>query len=170
LALYFIYWELELFKNKDAPFVCTPNDKLAEIVSAINPQNNSTVYDLGCGDNRVLIACAKQNPNAKYLGIENSISAYTAAYINTKLVHRNKDINLKLTDYNKLNLAEATHLYIWSSNDCLNTLLVKLNTILRPGTKLVSLDFYFRDKPATEIIDLRNTGTLFGHKLYIYYF
>ena len=64
-------WSIGNFKNK-VPFVAASNHVLKDIEKALAVNDNSVVYDLGCGDGRVLLHLAKNNPKAKYIGIENS--------------------------------------------------------------------------------------------------
>ena len=53
-----------------APFVPTRKKILPAIEKALKIAGQSVVYDVGCGDGRVLAFCASLHPGAKFIGIE----------------------------------------------------------------------------------------------------
>lgn len=59
-----------------------PKEILPTIIKALAIKKGSLVYDLGCGDGRVLVAAAKVQPQAQYLGIEKSFLPYFLARFN----------------------------------------------------------------------------------------
>ena len=54
------------------PFVPVPNSILKDIHKALGVTEKSVVYDLGCGEGRVLFYISRLVPKARYIGIENS--------------------------------------------------------------------------------------------------
>src|SRR5690349_13507424 len=57
------------YTNKLAPFVASPARVVDRMLSLASIRPGETVYDLGCGDGRVLIAAVK-NYKAKAVGVE----------------------------------------------------------------------------------------------------
>src|ERR1044072_5321981 len=56
--------------NGQAPFVPTRKSILPDIVRALELKENSILYDLGCGDGRILQSAIKLTPQAKGIGID----------------------------------------------------------------------------------------------------
>src|SRR5882757_205857 len=54
----------------DVPYVPTPHELLPIIADALDIQPRDVVYDLGCGDGRLLFYCARRFPNARFVGVE----------------------------------------------------------------------------------------------------
>jgi len=62
----FLLWSVGNFKNK-VPFVTASNAVLKHIKEAISIKDNSVIYDLGCGDGRVLFYLSRFNKKANIL-------------------------------------------------------------------------------------------------------
>src|SRR5436190_1364685 len=52
------------------PFVSTPDWAVDWLRDHLPLDKNDVVYELGCGDARVLVAMAQQHPETKFVGIE----------------------------------------------------------------------------------------------------
>lgn len=164
-CIYFIRSILLLFKR--APFVRTRAavaEEIAQYVGALPA--GSVVYDLGCGDGRVLRAIHKRNPEAQLVGIELQLFPYLLARLRCSGVAR-----IIRGDIFAQDLSAATHLYAYLYYDVLDRLLPKLERELQPGTRLYSLDFAFSHRTPFETITLRSRapGKL-GSILYVYEF
>src|SRR5580658_10720616 len=70
------------YSNKLAPYVSSPAKVVDRMLELANIRPGETVYDLGCGDGRILIAAVK-NYTARAVGVEISpkIAAQAAARI-----------------------------------------------------------------------------------------
>ena len=164
-------WSLGNLKNK-VPFVTAANAVLKDIALALDIKDDSLVYDLGCGDGRMLFYLAQNNPKASYIGIENNrfavILARFLATINYK--KNGNKVTILNQDFFKVDLSKATHLYTYLYPQMMDELLPKFEKELKPGTKLVSLSFKFATKVPTAEIDLKRNKYQLGHKIYIYQF
>ena len=131
-------------------------------MASIKP--GETVFDLGCGDGRVLITAA-QRYNAKAVGIE----------IDQKLVDRAKErvANLSLQDKVKilhgdladadLSGADVVVLYLMTASNA--KIRPKLEKALKPGTRVVSYSYAVPDwKP----VRVDKTDEHNGHLIYLY--
>src|SRR5690242_21425623 len=56
-------------RNRLAPYVNSPQRAVDKMLEMANPKPGETLYDLGCGDGRILITAA-QRYNVKAVGIE----------------------------------------------------------------------------------------------------
>ena len=154
------------------PFVRIPNKVLKDIEKALNMKEDSVVYDLGCGDGRVLFYLYKNNPKATFIGIENSdfpaLVARIHAWIHRKIYKSNIIIYKK--DFFDVDISNATHIFTYLYPNVMDDLITKFDKELKRGTRLVSASFHFTSKKEVELIDLKRNKYQLGKLLYVYEF
>ncbi len=160
--LVFLWFSLTI----KVPFISIPKEILPAIEKALALNEKSVVYDLGCGDGRVLAFLSRKNPNAAYIGIEKNLFAYFLA--KRKIKSRNPKIILG--DFFAHDLSQASHIFLYLYPLLLNQLLPKFQKELKPGTIVVSCDYQFQNKPADQIINLNRPAHSLGRTLYLYKF
>jgi SAM-dependent methyltransferase len=170
LCLLFI-WMWSNFKAK-VPFVTVPSGVLKDIEKALNINESSVVYDLGCGDGKVLFYLYKNNPKAKYIGIENSHFPYLIANFRCWLHKKiyKSDITITKNDFFKEDISNATHIFTYLYPNVMDDLISKLDKELKRGTRLVSASFHFTSKREIEEIDLKRGKYQLAKKIYVYEF
>jgi len=171
IIILFVFWSIGNFKNK-VPFVTASNAVLKDIAKALEVKDNSVVYDLGCGDGRILIYLSRLNPKARYIGIENNVLpillARAESFLNKKKT--GNDVEIINGDFFKQDLRNATHIFTYLYPNIMDELLPKFEEEFKPGTRLVSLSFKFASKNPISEIDLKRSKYKLGRKLYIYQF
>jgi SAM-dependent methyltransferase len=169
--LLFILWTIGNFKNQ-VPFVTSSASILKDIKEALDINNDSVIYDLGCGDGRILFYLSSFNKKAKYIGIENSLFPLLLAWVGNFLNKRKNGVEIKIINNNFFDedLSQATHLLTYLYPNVMDELLPKLKKELKPGTKLFSLSFKFSFKTPIKEIDLKRKKYKLGRKIYIYQF
>ncbi len=167
----FILWTIGNIKNK-VPFVTASNAVLKDIEKAFVIKDDSVVYDLGCGDGRVLFHLSKSNKKAKYIGVENSTFPFLLAKLGSLLNMKKTGNKVEIIkkDFFKQDLTDATHVFTYLYPSVMDELLPKFEKELKKGTKLVSLSFKFASKTPIEEIDLGRNKYKLGRKLYVYQF
>ncbi|MCC6324009.1 hypothetical protein IT400_04445, partial [Candidatus Nomurabacteria bacterium] len=139
------------------PFISVPLSILPDIEKALDIQSDSVVYDLGCGDARVLRYLAKKYPTATFIGIENGVFPYyvakTISWWNKKMGHGD-NVQILRQDFFKYNLSKATHIFVYLYPQIMDDMLGKLEKELPPGARLVSATFKFTQKAPVAEIDL----------------
>ncbi|MGB5019054.1 MAG: hypothetical protein WBO66_04970, partial [Candidatus Moraniibacteriota bacterium] len=138
----------------EAPFVSTGKDIRQEIIDTIPLRPESIVYDLGCGDAQVLIACHQREPRAHYIGIEKNIIPYCLARWNLFHYGHPESITLLKRDLFSVDYSQASILYAYLFTGVLDTLLPKLERELRPGTTVVTPTFRFTRKQPSKMIPI----------------
>ena len=152
-----------------APFISMPNKTLDEIVAALKLQPDSVLYDLGCGDGRILIAAQKRNPHTRSIGVDkNSLPAFLARHAVRKQ-GKAGEIKIRHENFFKTDLSEATHIYCYLFPKVMDDLLPKFERELKPGTRLVSCAFQFHTKEPVEIIYFKAKNRLV-EKMFVYEF
>jgi protein-L-isoaspartate O-methyltransferase len=131
-----------------APFIASPQPIVERMLDLAEVKPGDVVFDLGCGDGRVLITAA-QKYKAKGVGIE--LSSNLVRMTNDNVKRLNLDNQVKITQGSLLDTdlqaADVVILYLdTGANDMLKP---KLEKQLKPGARVVSHDFEVRGwKPA----------------------
>jgi SAM-dependent methyltransferase len=123
-----------------APYVPTPRAVVSRMieVAAIGPDD--VVYDLGCGDGRMVIAAAKLK-GARGVGVELDdalLEECRAAAGREGVPGR---VRFVKADATKARLTEATVLLLYLLPESLETLAPVFERDLRPGARIVSHDY-----------------------------
>lgn len=163
-----LFWESSLIFTR-APFIPSPSEIAPKILEALELDENSVLYDLGCGDGHVLMSGKIFQPRAKFVGIERSWLPYLAACYKSRHMDKNS-LRFIRSSFFKVNLSEANRVFIYLFPGLMNDLLPKLQRELRPGTKVVSCDFEFKDKQPVKVIDLGRPKNVLGRRLLVYQF
>lgn len=125
------------------------------------------MYDLGCGDGRLLRELYKVFPTATYRGIEHEITPYLLfRYRNRDIIGKN--FSIIRGNFFKKDLSQATHILTYLFPHIMDALLPKLEKELPQGTQLISVDFPFTHKEPEKIIELKHYGR--GLRLFVYKF
>lgn len=167
----FLLWIIGNLRNK-VPFVMASKAVLEDIYKAFLIKDDSVVYDLGCGDGRILFYLSGQNNKAKYIGIENNILAVILAKLGSSLNKKKTGNKVEIINgsFLKQDLSKASHIFTYLYPNVMDDLLLKFDKELKPGTRLVSLSFQFTNKRPIEEIDLKRNKYKLGRKLYVYQF
>ncbi len=152
--------------SADAPFVPVPDFALERIVENMDLKKSSVLYDLGCGDGRVLLAASKQFPEVKMVGIEIALVPYWLAKFKTR---KHPNIEIRRENFFKTDFRDATHIFLFLYPEVVNRLLSKSREKFRPETIIASCDFEIKSMTAQKIIDLGlSTKDPIGNRLFIY--
>ena len=128
---------------RDVPYVPTPHavvDKMLE-VAKVGP--NDVVYDLGCGDGRIVIAAAKKG--ARGVGIDIDEQRIREAKSNAAAAGVADRVQFRQEDLFKTDLREATVVTMYLLTSVNMRLRPRLLAELKPGTRIVSHAFDLGD-------------------------
>jgi SAM-dependent methyltransferase len=123
-----------------APFIPSPEPVVEQMLKLAELKPGETLYDLGCGDGRILFLAAQQF-QAKAVGIE--LSAHLANEASRKAKELGLEDRVKVIEGNllktDLSSADVVTLYLLRlSNEKLKP---NLRKQLKPGARVVSHDF-----------------------------
>ena len=151
-------------ENNLAPFVPTPQDVVDRMLELAGVTENDVVYDLGCGDGRIVITAARRF-GARGVGIDIDPRRIAESNANAAQAGVQHLVRFVEQDAMTVDVSEATvvTLYLLSSSN------VKLRPLLTSqlpvGARIVSHAFSMGDWPADEVDrfeDVRgNTRTLY---------
>lgn len=146
------------------PFVRTHKRAVSGIVEALRLKPNDVLYDLGCGNGRVLKAAIKGNPGVKGMGIEYNWFPVALAKLN---VH-NLPIQIRHESFFDCDLSDAKHIYCYLLPSTLEKLEPHLRASCKPGTRIVTCDFHFPTLIPIQEIVLSTAKKGPGKKLFVY--
>ena len=132
-----------------APWWPTPQKKVLRMLEMANVQADEIVYDLGCGDGRVLLTAARRF-KARAVGIEIDPLRFLLVQILITIFGLRKRITVKLRNFFEQDLSEADVVFTYLLQDTNNKLFKKLDKELRPGTRIVSHNYSY---PGWKLID-----------------
>lgn len=145
-------------REPDVPYVPTPREVVAEMLKLANISKDDIVYDLGCGDGRIVVAAAKMG--ARGVGVDINPDRIRESRENAKeagVIDRVKFIE---GDLFEANIKEATVVMLYLLPNVNLKLRQKLLRDLKPGTRIVSHNYDMGDwKP-------EKTARVGDHTLY----
>jgi SAM-dependent methyltransferase len=127
-----------------APYVPTPQLVVDKMLELAEVTSKDVVYDLGCGDGRIVITAAKKY-GARGIGVDIDPERVKECEANAKLAGVEKLVTCKLQDARTVDVSSATvvTLYLLSSSNL--TLRPMLTRELKPGARIVSHAFSMGD-------------------------
>jgi SAM-dependent methyltransferase len=136
----------------NAPYVTSPEDVVSALLKLANVKKGDMVYDLGCGDGRIVIAAAKEY-GARGIGIDINPDRITEARANAKKAGVEGLVKFEVKDLFDADIHEATVVALYLLPEINLRLRPKLLKELKPGTRVVSHSFHMGDwKPEKEEI------------------
>ena len=127
-----------------APYVPSPYDVVNRMLEVAGVTSNDVVYDLGCGDGRIVITAA-QRFGARGVGIDFDPERIAEANANAERAGVQDLVRFIQQDAMQADVSEATvaTLYLLSSSNV--KLRPTLTRQLRPGSRIVSHAFRMGD-------------------------
>ena len=127
-----------------APFVATPPDVVDRMLKIAAVTSSDVVYDLGCGDGRIVIAAAREF-GARGVGVDIDPARVEEARRNAALAKVEHLVSFRVEDALTTDVSDATVVTLYllaSQNVALRPVLMKQ---LRPGARVVSHNFAIGD-------------------------
>ncbi len=126
-------------KTPDVVYVPTPNDVVAKMLDLAQVKPEDVVYDLGCGDGRIVVTAAKKF-GCQAIGFDIDPQRVREARANIEKNGVGKLVSIKQEDIFKLDLSPASvvTMYLLPS---LNVKLIPQLEKLKPGSRVITHDF-----------------------------
>jgi len=158
--------QLEDFKTNLAPTAPSPEQAVDRMLEVAHLKPGETVYDLGCGDARILIAAAKRY-KVKGVGIEISNRLSQVAAENVKKAGLQQQIRIVHGNFMQTDLSDANVVTLYLATTANDMLRPNLERYLRPKTRVVSYDYPI---PGWRPVDTSETEGHQGatHIIYLY--
>lgn len=149
-------------------WVPTPDDIVQEMLKLGKLTKNDVVYDLGCGDGRMVIAAVKAGAK-KGVGIDIDPAKVKESKENAKRAGVADKVEIRQGDVLKVkDISDASLVLLYMSDDLNLALRPILQKQLKPGSRIVSHRFIMGDwKPEKEITVKGEDGDEYELKLWI---
>jgi len=135
----------------DVPYVPTTEEAVKAMLKLADVKKSDIVYDLGCGDGRIVIAAAKDY-GAHGVGIDINPERIQEAEQNAKKAGVERLVRFEENDLFDADIHDATVVTLFLLNSVNEKLRPKLLRDLKPGTRIVSNTFQMGDwKPEKEL-------------------
>ena len=126
------------------PFVATPYDVVDRMLALAGVGPSDVVYDLGCGDGRIVIAAARTF-GARGVGVDIDPTRVEEARLNAMRAGVEHLVSFKVQDALKTDVSEATVVTLYLLSALNVQLRPILRTQLRRGARIVSHNFAMGD-------------------------
>lgn len=149
-----------------APSVATPPDVVNRMLALASVTSRDVVYDLGCGDGRIVIAAA-QKFGARGVGVDIDPVRIAEARSNAARQQVEHLVTFRLQDALETDVSEATvvTLYLLSAQNV--ALRPRLTRQLQPGTRIVSHNFAMGDWEP-DVVDVFTSADGQSRTLYLW--
>lgn len=145
-----------------APFVQTPLDVAKKMLELAQVRAGEVLYDLGCGDGRLIILAAK-DIGAKATGIELREDLVERARTEIKRLNLEERVKIIQGNFFDINLSDANVITLYLTSSANERLRPKLEAELKAGSRVVSHDFKVPGWKPSAVYD-----ELLGHTIYTY--
>lgn len=145
-------------QTPDVPYVPTPPAVVDGMLKLAAVSARDVVYDLGCGDGRIVIAAAKQY-GARGVGVDIDPVRIADAQANAKAAGVEHLVTFRVEDLFETNLKDASVVTIYLLPSVNRRLAPKLRGGLRRGARVVSNTFDMGTEwPADRHLTIGNTA------------
>jgi len=150
----------------DVGIVFTPNDVVDKMLKLAEVKRDDLVYDLGCGDGRIVVAAAKKY-GCKAVGYDTDPGCVKKALENVEKDKVGHLVRIEQKDIFTLDISQASVITLFL-NPMLNLRLVPQLEKLKPGSRIVSHQSDIEGIVPEEIIKFTSSETQREHTLYLW--
>jgi SAM-dependent methyltransferase len=130
----------KLKRKLDVWYVATPQEVVDRMLYEAKIKATDVVYDLGCGDGRMVISAAKQF-GTRGVGVDLDPARIREARANAKAQGVEQLVTFRVGDMFETDLRQATVVMLYLLPELNRRLIPKLFAELPPGARVVSHDF-----------------------------
>lgn len=144
--------------KRDVPYVPTPQNVVDEMLRLANVSKDDVVYDLGCGDGRLVITAVKNFGARRGFGVDIDPERISDSNANAKAAGVTDRVKFAVQDLFQTDLKEASVVTLYLLPEVNLRLRPKLLSELRPGTRVVSHSFDMGDWKPDKTITVQPGG------------
>jgi protein-L-isoaspartate O-methyltransferase len=150
----------------DCVYVPTPYDVVEKMLDMAKVKKADVVYDLGCGDGRIVVQAAKKC-GCKGVGFEIVPKLVEEARGNAKKNKVDHLVQIKQEDLFMADFHEATVLPMYLLPEMVKKLMPKFEN-LKPGTRIVAHDYPPEGVQPDKVVAVISNETNVKHTLYLF--
>jgi predicted RNA methylase len=150
----------------DVVYVPTPNDVVAKMLQLADVKKDDVVYDLGCGDARILVTAAKKY-GCRGVGFEIHPGRAQLARDNVKKNNVEHLVEIREQDIFTADLSPATVATLYLLPE-LNVRLIPQLEKMAPGSRVVSHEYGMEGVTPVENIQMESREDADTHRIYLW--
>jgi tRNA G10 N-methylase Trm11 len=160
--------EVKKIREPDVVYVPTPQDVVDKMLELAEVTKDDLVYDLGCGDGRIVVTAAKKY-GCKAIGYDINPKRVKESLENVKKNDVGHLVQIELDDIFTLDLSKANVVTLYLLPK-LNVKLIPQLDKLKPGSRIVSHDFGMRGVKPDKVVKLNTNedGNVLEHTIYLW--
>ena len=152
--------------SPDVVYMSTPHDVVAKMLEMANVTNDDVVYDLGCGDGRIVVTAAKRH-GCEAVGFEVQQERVEEALRNVKKAGVENLVSIQQKDIFSLDLRPASVITLYLLPK-LNVKLIPQLDRLKPGSRIVSHEFDMKGVKPDKKVTFRSKEDNVEHTIYLW--
>ncbi|HYF17025.1 MAG TPA: methyltransferase domain-containing protein [Ramlibacter sp.] len=154
-------WAQREAPKLDVPYVPTPQDVVDGMLDLAGVKKGDVLYDLGCGDGRIVITAAKER-GARGVGVDIDPQRIKEAKENARTAGVEKQVQFRQGDLFKADFSPATVVSLYLLPDINRRLRPQLWQQLKVGSRVVSHAFDMGDEwPPEKQTTVRSSNLYF---------
>jgi len=150
----------------DVVYVPTPHDVVTKMLQMAGVAKKDVVYDLGCGDGRIVVMAAKKF-GCQATGFEIDPVRVKEARENVKKNKVEPLAKIRQEDVFKVDLAPASVITLYLLPE-LNVRLIPQLEKLKPGSRIVSHDFDMEGVKPDKVVRMTSNEDNVEHTIYLW--
>ena len=154
-------------RKLDVPYVPTNMDTVHKMLEMANVRKNDVVFDLGCGDGRIVVTAAKEH-GARGVGIDLNPERIAEANENARKAGVTQRVQFKVGNLFESDFAPATVVTLYLLPDVNAKLRPQLWRQLKVGTRVVSHAFDMPGVKPDKVIEVTSNQDDITRKLYLW--
>ncbi|MDF2461519.1 MAG: putative methyltransferase [Candidatus Saccharibacteria bacterium] len=147
--------------RNSVPYVTAPPKTVDQIIDALQLPDKGVLWDLGCGDGRILKAALKAKPALEVAGVDNNPIPLQLARWNVP------SAKLVQGDILDTKFAGVDRVYAYLGPKLMSALEPRFLSELPRGARVVALQFRLPQRTPDQVITLKH-GKKYAAKLYVY--
>jgi hypothetical protein len=158
--------ELKEIRTPDVIYVPTPPEVVDKMLELAEVKKEDLVYDLGCGDGRIVVTAAKKY-GCRCYGYDIDPERVKESLENVEKNNVGHLVQIQQKDIFTLDLSRANviTLYLLPS---LNVKLIPQLEKLRPGSRIVSHDFAMKGVKPDQVVTVNSDQGYLNHTVYLW--
>ena len=150
----------------DVVFVTTPRDVVDKMLELAQVKKDDLVYDLGCGDGRIVVTAAKRY-GCRAVGYDIDPQRVKESLENVEKSEVGHLVRIEQKDIFTLDLSKADVITLYLLPN-LNVKLIPQLEKLRPGSRIVSHDFGMEGVKPDKVVTLTSREDQSEHTVYLW--
>ena len=158
--------EFKEIREPDVVFVPTPQDVVDKMLELAEVTKDDLVYDLGCGDGRIVVTVAKRF-GCTAIGYDIDPNRVKESLKNVAKNNVGHLVTIEQKDIFTLDLSKANVITLYLLPE-LNVKLIPQLEKLKPGSRIVSHDFAMEGVKPDKVVTITSDKDTYQHTVYLW--